>query len=213
MAVRTNCSANRAAGFTLIEILAVLAILGLLMSMAIYFFGSQKEQGYKARTVAIMEELKIAITRYQTKNGSPPFDSLAKLKIRADNDGNEGAEALYAALHNKNFPEGASLLEEVLGNSDNDSTATSYHRNDVTFLLEAKDGWDNPIAYITAPSYGKQFRYVMSQLPDDSQDADQVVSSRKSTVTGVWANPDSYQLISAGTDRRFGTDDDVTNFQ
>ena len=213
MAVRTNRVASRAGGFTLIEILATLAILGLLMSMAIYFFGSQKERGYVTRTTAVIEQLELAISSYQTKKGGPPPDALAKLKVRADNDTNDGAEALYAALHGKDFPEGMSVPEEFLGNSDNDSTATAYHRNDVGFLLEAKDGWDNPIAYITAPSYGKQFRYVMDQLPDDTQDNEQVVSSRKSTVTGVWANPDSFQLISAGTDRRFGTDDDVTNFQ
>ena len=49
--------------------------------------------------------------------------------------------------------------------------------------------------------------------PDDPDLAEQVVTSQKSKVTGVWANSDSYQLISAGSDQKFGTDDDVTNFK
>jgi type II secretory pathway pseudopilin PulG len=198
----------------LVEILAVLAILSLLMSLAVFAFTKYRERGNEAATRATMSELEILITKYESANGGPPPDSLAKIKppIRADNDANEGAEALYAALHHKNFPQGTSIGEEKLVNTDDDSTSTAYHRNGVTALLEVKDGWRNPIAYITAASYGKQFRYVMDD-PDDPNDAEQVVSSQKSSVTGVWANADSYQLISAGSDRKFGTTDDVTNFK
>src|SRR5262245_10033439 len=138
------------AGFTLIEILAVLAILGLLMSMAVFFFGKQTQRANETKTYATIETLKGLITSYQSKKGGPPFDLLAKLKIRSNNDANEGAEALYAALHSKDFPEGASVAEELLGNSDNDDTPTTYHRNGVTALLEVKDAWNNPIAYIAA---------------------------------------------------------------
>ncbi len=200
------------AGFTLVEILAVLAILSLLMGLAIYAFSRPREFALGAKTRATMTELEGAIARYQSKFGSPPPDSLAKLKIRADNDANEGAEALYAALHHKDFPEGASIRDENLGNGDDDSTATAYHRDGSTFLLEVKDGWGNPIAYITPQSYARQFRYLLPE-PDDPSDPEQIVSAQKSSVTGVWANPDTFQLISAGSDKKFGTDDDVTNFK
>ena len=200
------------AGFTLIEILAVLAILGLLMSMAVFFFGKQTERAHVTKTDSTIKILEGLITSYQGKKGGPPFDSLAKLKIRSNNDANEGAEALYAALHSKDYPEGTSIAEELLGNSDNDDTPTTYHRNGVTALLEVKDSWGNPIAYIRPESYGKQFRYVMAET-DDPNDMEQAVSAQKSKVTGVWANADSYQLISAGPDQKFGTDDDVKNFK
>jgi len=200
------------AGFTLVEILAVLAILSLLMTMAIYGFGKQREHARVVRTKGTMEELEMLITRYEASKGDAPPDSLAKLKIRADNDANEGAEALYAALHDKSFPQGTSIDEEKLVNSDGDSTASAYHRNGITLLFEVADGWGNPIAYLRPTSYGKQFRYVMAEC-DDPADSEQVVSSHKSAVTGVWANPDTFQLVSAGADRRFGTEDDVTNFK
>ena len=32
-------------------------------------------------------------------------------------------------------------------------------------------------------------------------------------LTGVYANAQSYQLISAGPDEEFGTEDDITNFE
>lgn len=203
---------RRAAGFTLVEILAVLAILSLLMSLAIYGFGKQKEQAAKTRTAATLSTLEMLIEKYSNKKGAPPGDLLAALKIRADNDLNEGAEALYAALHAKSYPEGDNLREQDLGNCDEDSTATAYHRDSgVSALLEAVDGWGNPIAYFVPSGYGKEQRYLLAD-PADENNAEQLVSARKSSKTGGYANADRYQLISAGPDRLFGTEDDVTNF-
>lgn len=203
--------AGNAGGFTLVEVLAVLAILGLLMSLAVFSFGRQQERARQTQTTAVITQLEGLIEAYMVKRGGPPPDSLAALKIRSDNDANEGAEALYAALHHKDYREGASLAEDALGNCDDDSTPTSYHRDGSSFLLEAVDGWDNPIAYFSPASYGRQARYLLGD-PNDPDDPEQVVTAQKSEVTGVWAKPDKYQLISAGADRTFGTEDDVTNF-
>ena len=211
-ATMRRAARGRRGGFTLIEVLAVLAILGLLMSLAIYYFGRQKEQGYVAKTSATIAELEILITSYETKKGGPPPCTLAPLKIRADNDLNEGAEALFAALHSKSYPEGSNVREEGLANTDGDSTATLYHRDaGVSQLLEVVDGWGNPIAYFTPDSYGKEGRYLMGD-PADPGDPEQRVIAQKSEKTGAWANADRFQLISAGSDRLFGTEDDVTNF-
>jgi prepilin-type N-terminal cleavage/methylation domain-containing protein len=213
MRTKEACRSGRGgAGFTLVEILAVLAILGLLMSMAIYYFGTQTKKGYVTKTRAAIAQLEMLITSYERRFGEAPPDSLAKLKIRAENDANEGAEALYAALHHKDFPEGQSADETLLGNTDDDSTSTPYHRNGVTLLLELEDAWGNPIAYIKATSYGRQFHYVMGEDAEPA-DADQVITAQKSGKTQIWARPDAYQLISAGSDHKFGTDDDVTNFK
>jgi prepilin-type N-terminal cleavage/methylation domain-containing protein len=201
-------------GFTLIELLAVLAILGLLMSVAVLGLGKFKDRGYMAQTQATMQQVENSITLYTTKFGAPPPDTLAELQppVRGDSV-NENCEALYCALHSKTFAEGASFDEKYLCNTDGDSTSTQYHRDGVAFLFEFKDGWDNPIAYFVPRHYGKQFTVRMSNLPKDATETDQVVTAQKSEKTGVWAKPDSYQLISAGPDRVFGTADDVTNFK
>ena len=205
-------SRRGARGFTLVEILAVLAITGLLSGMAIAFYGRQKDRAYATQTTATMGELTQLIAVYETRKGGPPPSSLATLKIRCDNDWNEGIEALYAALHHKDFAEGRNVTERWLGNVDEDETATSFHRDGVTRLLEVLDGWGNPIAYINPADFGKPMTYRMGEVFDPSAE-EQVVTAQKSAVTGVTANADSYQLISAGEDRTFGTEDDVTNFK
>jgi prepilin-type N-terminal cleavage/methylation domain-containing protein len=208
---RERRSARRAAGFTLVEVLAVLAILSLLMGLAIYGFGKQKERGAVVATAGTIAQLELLISTFEGRKGGPPPDTLAGAKVRADNDLNEGAEALYCGLHSKGFPEGQNLGEELLGNCDEDSTATAYHRDSaITALLEALDAWGNPIAYFTPASYGKEQRYLMGD-PADPNDPEQRVTARRSEVTGGFANADRFQLISAGPDRVFGTDDDVTN--
>ncbi len=202
---------RRSSGFTLVEVLAVLAILSLLMGLAIYGFGKQKERGAAVATAGTIEQLELLISRFETKKGGPPPDTLAGAKVRADNDLNEGAEALFCGLHARSFPEGDNLGEAMLGNTDEDSTATAFHREaGITALLEALDAWGNPIAYFTPVSYGKEQRYLMGD-PADPNDPEQRVTARKSEVTGGFANSDRFQLISAGPDRLFGTEDDVTN--
>lgn len=200
-------------GFTLVEILAVLAILALLMGLAISSFSGYKERARGAATTTTMSELAGLITSYQTKRGGPPPDTLTKLKIKADNDVNECAEALYAALHAKDYPEGSNVTDELIGNTDDDTTPTPYHRDaGVNKLLEVLDGWGNPIAYFPPTSYSETRKANMRMGdPDDPNDPDQQVEPQKSAVSGGWANADTYQLISAGADRRFGTEDDVIN--
>jgi prepilin-type N-terminal cleavage/methylation domain-containing protein len=203
---------RRQDGFTLIEILAVIAILGLLMGLAAVGMGKFRERGNIAATRARIEMLQLMIQKYDAHFGGTPSDSLAKYKVQASNTYNEGIEALYVGLHQKGFAEGATLDENLLCNTDEDSTATAYHRvaGFNNSLFEVKDAWGNPIAYFHFSGYGKRQTYRMADAPDP-ENPDQEVSARQSKTTGTWVNPDTYQLISAGPDHLFGTDDDVTN--
>jgi prepilin-type N-terminal cleavage/methylation domain-containing protein len=202
---------RRQEGFTLIEILAVIAILGLLMGIAMVGIGKFRQQGNIAATRARIETLQLMIQKYESHYGSCPEDTLAKYKITS-NGINEGIEALYVGLHLKDFAEGANLDDKMLINTDDDTTATLYHRvaGFNNSLFEVADLWGNPIAYFRFSDYGKKQTYRLADSPDP-ENADQDVSARQSKTTGTWVNPDGYQLISAGPDRIFGTDDDVTN--
>ena len=202
---------RRQDGFTLIEILAVIAILGLLMGLAAVGIGKFKEHGRIAATKARISSLQLMIQKYDSHFGGAPWDSLAKYKVTSNNV-NEGIEALYVGLHLKEFAEGNNLEENLLANTDDDTTATAYHRvaGFNNSLFEVIDAWGNPIAYFHFSGYGKRQTYRMAE-PPDPDNPDQDVSAMHSKMSGTWVNPDSYQLISAGPDRIFGTEDDVTN--
>ena len=201
------------AGFTLIEILAVIAILGLLMSLAIYNFSKHRQAGEVAATRARILTLGNEMQKYSTAKGGPPFDRLAKINVQCNNQINEGVEALFASLQNKDFPDGSILDELWLANTDNDVTSTSFHRiaGFKNELFEVTDVWGNPFAYFHYTNYGTS-QTVRMAVAAEGEDPDQVVTPWQSKKTGTFANPDSYQIISAGPDKIFGTIDDVSNF-
>lgn len=200
---------RREGGFTLIELLAVLAILTLLMSLSVMVFRGGSDKARVAQTVSRMKQLETLIASYQAKRGDYPTGSLKKLKIKCDNDLNEGIEACVAALSSKDYPSGSSISDDLLGNTDHDTTSTNFHRDGSDQLVEVVDGWGNPLAYFHNEDYGKSMPYRMGET---STMPDQFVSARRSDVTKVWAQADSYQILSAGSDGEFGTEDDVLSW-
>ena len=204
---------RRNAGFTLIEILAVIAILGLLMSLAIYNFSKHRQAGEVAETRARILTLGNEMQKYSTAKGGPPFDRLAKINVQCNNQINEGVEALFASLQNKDFPDGSILDEKWLPNTDGDVTSTAFHRiaGFKNELFEIADVWGNPLAYFHYTGYGSKQMVLLAE-PAEGEDPEQAVTPWQSKKTGTYANPDSCQIISAGPDRIFGTKDDVTNF-
>ena len=199
------------AGFTLIEILAVLAIVGLLMSIGFMAFGRQTERARVAETRSIIDQVANLIAQYELKRGDFPEASLKAAGVKSDNDINEGIEACLVRLHGKDHPSGRLMSDKYLGNTDEDSTPTDYHRNGSHALMEVLDGWGNPLAYFTFKDYGSSQEILLGHA-DEQEVPEQVVEAAMNEETGIWANADSFQLISAGPDQIFNTEDDVTNF-
>jgi hypothetical protein len=123
---------------------------------------------------------------------------------------NVGAEALVLALWSPKWSS-AGLPSDRLVNTDGDTTKKPLASFPKTDLFEIGDRWGNPIAYFHRRDYARKDKYITREAKSDLEQ-ETVVTARKDPVTGLYYNPDRYQLISAGLDGVFGTEDDIGNW-
>ena len=105
---------GRIAGFTLIEILMVVMILGLLAGIIMPNFSSQQEQVKIATTKANLESLRTAIALFCSQENQWPQDDLLDLSNGASPSGNvylkeipEEALSDSNTVYPMSFPDGA----------------------------------------------------------------------------------------------------------
>ena len=200
-------------GFTLIELLAVILIIAILATVLVTQLGEAEGAARVQNTRRQMAMLEAAIDAFTNENGSCPASSFtAKQGVQNDGD-NVGAEALVVALWSKNY-EGGELsdLADTLINSDNDASSVNLTDFDTRNLLEIPDAWDNPIAYFNRRDYGVKGRVYVTLDPDTGAELRSTPAAFKNPTTGRFFRAGSYQLISAGPDGLFGTEDDITTF-
>lgn len=201
---------NGTAGFTLIELLAVLVILSILMIVLLPRLAGFGQRAKEHSTKAFLLQLSTAIAEYEDRFGDYPPSQFLEKWGTAPNTTNLGAETLVLSMWSPEWT-GASLPEDKFVNTDHDEAKKSLSRIPKPALLELKDEWGNPIAYFHRRDYGRQDAYVT--VPDDADgEEESTVRAVKNPVTGQYFHHDRFQLISAGGDGRFGTDDDIANF-
>lgn len=197
-------------GFTLMELMAVLLILGILMAFfASNGLGLLRESKAKSAGARLIQ-LSALIETYRSQLGDYPSDQLPP--GLNDNGVNAAAEALYVALFDPRYT-GEPPKEDWLVNTDNDATTRTLTRVPDRSLFEVGDPWGNPILYFDFRRYGQTEASVMAGSdPENGDVSEQKVRPRKNPVTGDWYEPTSYQLVSAGEDGEFGTEDDITSY-
>ncbi|MCC6408270.1 MAG: prepilin-type N-terminal cleavage/methylation domain-containing protein [Planctomycetes bacterium] len=197
-------------GFTLIELLGVIVIVSILMYFLITRL-SGVDETVKVRVARQkIEQIAAELADYEVDKGDYPRSTFRTEWGQPPNNLNVGCEALYLALWQKGI-DGAGLGEDLLGNHDGDATTKRLTVNPSLDLFELQDPWENPLAYFHHSDYGRKDRYSSSQ-PDTGEALESELTARKSTKTGNWFNPQTFQLISAGPDALFGTEDDIGNF-
>jgi len=201
-------------GFTLIELLAVIVIIGILATVLISQFGSVEAIAEVETTRQDMAKLEAVLNAYAGDFGMfPPSHFTSEQEVV--NDGtNIGAEALVCALWTKGYEAGG-LLEDVVNklvNTDQDASSKRLTDFETRSLLEIPDAWDNPIAYIRADYYEVTNRAYVLVDPKTGEVVHSTPVAYKDKTTGRYYNHLSFQLISAGLDGRFGTEDDLTTF-
>lgn len=201
------------AGFSLIEMMAVIVIILILMAFLIPRLGTMKETVIANSTRAFMEgQLRAAIGEVENELGDAPPSSWNEAWGPEPNDTNRGSECLYVSLWSPEMPKTNLDEEKRLGNTDGDQLKKKATIIEARDLFELVDDWGNPIAYFHHRDYGRADTYV-TIANETGVEETAVVKAQQSPKTKGYYNPRGYQLVSAGEDGIFNTGDDITNFE
>lgn len=205
-------SHGRRDGFTLIEVLAVILIVGILSTILIVNLGEASGAARVSTTETKLRMLEGIIDQYANEFGDYPRSSFTQ-EEGVPNDGtNAGVEALVVGLWSDGWDAGGSLDPDELVNVDGDRAARSLGRFGRE-LLEVCDAWGNPVAYFHHRDYEGGDRPYLTIHPDTGEELTSFPKPFKNPTTGLYFRNTKFQLISAGEDGEFGTEDDVTPFE
>jgi prepilin-type N-terminal cleavage/methylation domain-containing protein len=200
--------------FTLIEMLVVVAIVGILFSMSFAAFSGAGTAARISATNTFIEQLKSALENYSNDFGDYPPSSCKRAGLTS-NGTNDGIECLVRCLSTtrKNGPY-FEFSDKQLLNADGDETATDGPRSSfgVKVLHEAVDDWGHPIIYLHNKDYAKGQQ--VTEL-DDNMEAKKVQAlGSKSKKTGQYNSLTSFQIWSCGPDGKNdqGEGDDVKSW-
>lgn len=208
--------ATRRAGFTLVELLAVLIILSILAAFLITNLAKARESVEEQATRATLTQIAAALTEYESEKGDWAPSSFPDAWGAAPDATNLGAEVLYMTICAEGQI-GEGRFDESPANVDGDRAVLRIPGHASQELFEIADAWGNPIAYFHNRDYGREDSYKTY----DGETGEVVlgtVRARKNERTSRWHEPRGFQLISPGPNGVFdkpGTDgdDDITNFK
>jgi prepilin-type N-terminal cleavage/methylation domain-containing protein len=202
-------------GFTLIELLAVLLILSILVAVLVVQLRDTEGAARLQTARQLLAKLEASIKSYQNDNGAAPASSFVPAQEVANDGLNVGIEALVVALWSKKYEAGGLLADvrDGLVNTDNDRSSKQLTDFESRDLLEIPDPWENPVAYIERADYDLSNRRYLTIDPETGEEIESVPLAFKNKTTGQFYSAQGFQLISAGPDGRFGTEDDVTPFE
>ncbi len=207
-------TSKRTRGFTMVELLAVLLILTILVAVLVTNLRDAEGAAKVQVAKQLLSTVGGTVTSYQNDNGAAPPSSFQPGQ-EVPNDGlNVGIEVLVVALWSKKYEAGGLLADvrDRLVNTDGDRSTKQLTDFDNRDLLEIADPWGNPVAYIERADYGITNRRYKTIEVESGQEIESAPLAFKNPSTGQYYSAQGFQLISAGPDGRFGTEDDVTSF-
>ncbi|MEZ0227769.1 MAG: type II secretion system protein [Planctomycetota bacterium] len=205
---------SRRQGFTIVELLVVIAVIGVLTAISFPVLSSVR-RGQKAKaTKVLIENLKLKIEEYAADFGDFP-PSNPKLLGLPSNGTNDGIECLVRCLSTKR-KKGPyyEAPEEQLKNTDSDKLVSGNPTESYMTtreLFELADSFGNPLVYFHNADYDGTQKV---QLGDENGAGDTVTAkASKSAKTGQFHGIRSFQLKSLGANPHDdGADDDITSW-
>ena len=204
---------NKQSGFTLVERLVVIAIIGILAGMGSQMMGFSIRKGGISAAESEIQRLTLGVESFQLDYGDFPPSSMEDEYEVTGNRLDSGNESMVAHLASR--ARGRSYFEfkeEYLDNLDSDILANdmveqmSWLFGD-NQLREYLDPWGNPYVYIHNRDYGREFSVSQEGVPV-------MVTSGTSTKTSTFHEPIRFQIWSAGPDgiHENGKGDDVSQW-
>ena len=208
---RNDLNRGGRGGFTLVELLAVLVILGILLVVLVPRLVGATDAAKERMQRANFVKLDAAIAEYEHQMGDDPPSTFPEEWGAPGNDANLGGEMLVLSLWSPKWG-GTTLPPDDLVNTDADASKKPLATFPKPDLFEVRDVWKNPVAYFHRRDYGRKDRYVTHDN-ETGEETEAPVTARKDPLTGLFYNPNRYQLLSAGLDGLFGTPDDIGNWE
>ncbi|MDD5663191.1 MAG: prepilin-type N-terminal cleavage/methylation domain-containing protein [Victivallaceae bacterium] len=184
---KSGANALTRRNFSLIEMLAVIAIIAILAGLSFGAYNAIMKRKAKTRTEATVNAISIAIRAFKTKHGYFPQTT-----------DNSGVTRVLAPAYCKDDPAGTAKIDGdylIIGKDFTGFLGSEIMKNAViNVTISGKtvhvfiDGYKDPVANL------------------DLADTKQSVFYYK--CPGL-VNKESFDLFSAGPDRRFGTEDDI----
>ena len=189
------------------ELMIVLVIIGILSAAFVAFGGNSLEKGKVKAAKANLHAISAMIESYRSVEGEYPSDYLPS--GIAVNTTNSRAEALYLALFDAEYT-GQRPSQDWLINTDSDESVRNTTALGTRELFEIGDEWDNPIIYFDSLHYNDRIATIV--MAGEAVIEEQEVNPHRNERTNSFSKPSSFQLVSAGPDGLYGTNDDIFSF-
>ncbi len=207
----------------LMVVLSIIAVLLVLVSPTLWkMFG----KGEVSREKAIVQQIRMAVKALQAdaRHGDlPPTYLDAADSPYAENKGdvvpnrvNCGIESLVVTFHSPSFRGESPFTEEDrFLNTDDDSSKDPMTEFDTRELLEYVDSWGTPFVYLRLRDFeeGRKGCNVTEVIGEDEYDEVQIRPEKNEKLGVFYGSSDGFQVLSAGPDRVFGTEDDIASYR
>lgn len=218
----SKTSVRRACGFTLVEVLVVIAILSVLGGLITVSVRAVRKSADLKIAKSEIQLLEQSALSYKNAFGDyPPTSVSHSISGLKGNRANAGIESLilHVMARKKGGPFHEEFADKRLENFDSDRLTAKAQKKlktelnlawNTPNLLEYCDLWGNPFVYIHHRDYSLKNKQIVQTIDGVSS----AVAS-KSKKTGTFYKPSTFQIWSFGPDgvNDNGKGDDITSWE